>query len=74
LGEFSGSTLNCEGNLFGGIKIWAFLGFCSVVHVGLLRRGGPMLRIWGNLSVFGGVFPCNVCMGGPKDNVGVGVC
>jgi hypothetical protein len=39
LGEFSGFTLNYEGNLFGGIEIWDFWGFCSVVHVGLLRRG-----------------------------------
>jgi hypothetical protein len=39
LGEFSGFTLIYEENLFGGIEIWVFLGFWSVIHVGLLRWG-----------------------------------
>jgi hypothetical protein len=40
LGEFWDFVLNYEENKFGGIWIWVFLGFCSMFHVGLVRRGG----------------------------------
>jgi hypothetical protein len=39
LGEFSGFTLNCEENTFGGIKIWCFLGVWADSHVEVVRRG-----------------------------------
>jgi hypothetical protein len=56
LGEFSGFTLNCEENFGGGILIWAFLGFCSWVHVGSLRRGGNVVRFEVELGWFLGVY------------------
>jgi hypothetical protein len=51
LGEFSVFTLNCEENVFGGIGIWWFLGFCSWFHVGVVRGGGDFVCIWGNCPV-----------------------
>jgi hypothetical protein len=43
LGEFRDSTLIYEENYNGGIKIWAFLGFCSGFHVEVMRRGGTVV-------------------------------
>jgi hypothetical protein len=50
-GEFSGFTLNYEENLFGGIQIWAFFGFWSVVHARLLRRGDTSCWLGGIFGV-----------------------
>jgi hypothetical protein len=50
LGELWDSTLIYEENYNGGIKIWAFLGFCSGFHVEVVRRGGQLCfprGIWG---------------------------
>jgi hypothetical protein len=52
-GEFSGFTLNYEENLFGGIQIWAFFGFWSVVHGRVLRRGDHLCVNWGLGEIFG---------------------
>jgi hypothetical protein len=61
LGEFYGFTLICEGNLFGGISIWAFLRVWVGSRVDLLRRGDRLciiLCVWGNFrcySLWGGL-------------------
>jgi hypothetical protein len=60
-GIWGGFTLFYEGNLIGGILLWAFLRFCSVVHVGMVRRGDYLCYsecVWGiNWVVLLGV-PC----------------
>jgi hypothetical protein len=45
LGEFWASTLNYEENWIGGIEFWEILGFCSRLHVVLLRRGDAYVNI-----------------------------
>jgi hypothetical protein len=66
-GEFREFTLIYEEKLNGGIFIWDFLGVCSCVHVGLLRRGTN----WCSLCVILGEFRLGscpvVCLGGPMD-------
>jgi hypothetical protein len=44
-GEFWEITLIYEENLFGGIKFWCFLEFCSRFHVRLLRRGALCVHL-----------------------------
>jgi hypothetical protein len=68
LGEFGESTLFYEEIYFGGIWIGTFLGFYSLVHVELLRRGGLCVRLGGILL---GRSPVNVNGRGftPKDNL-----
>jgi hypothetical protein len=53
LEEFSVFTLNCEENIFGGIKISGFFRFCSGSHVVVGRRGGTcvtLLCVWRNFE------------------------
>jgi translation elongation factor EF-4 len=40
LGEFRDFVLNYEENKFGEFGFGFFFGFCSMFHVGLVRRGG----------------------------------
>jgi hypothetical protein len=54
LEEFDVFTLIYEEIYFGGIKISGFFGFCSWVHVGLVRRGATVC-IWGELFVLIGL-------------------
>jgi hypothetical protein len=54
LGEFGAFTLIYEENSIGGILNWDFFGFCSWVHVGVLRRGDQCVF----RPVLGGTYLC----------------
>jgi hypothetical protein len=64
LGEFYGFTLFCEEKLFGGIGIWVFLEFWSVLSRGGLRRGDIKCFALHSLGKFSVKLGCSgVCEG-----------